>query len=341
MRFGAFVPQGWRWDLMEIPKSDHWRIIEDRAKLIERSGFESLWVYDHFHNWPPGWWKEQREGVEGTPDPVTDVTYEAWTMMAALGAVTSTVRLGQMCTCNTYRPPAYLAKVAATIDVFTGGRVEMGIGAGWYEDEHHGYGYEYLPPKDRLRMLREGIEIMKAFWTQDEVDYEGRFYKIEGGLGDPKPVQQPHIPVWVAGGGEQVTLRIAARHADYTNFGGDVETFRRKSEILRQHCEDLGTDYDRIVRSGIFSAFLGETEAEAQDKISWLASRLGKVMPQERADQFVDQFRLMTGTPEQVVERLKAYEAEGMSYAILNFADIAYDTSSLELFATRVIPELS
>ncbi|HEX6946427.1 MAG TPA: TIGR03560 family F420-dependent LLM class oxidoreductase [Acidimicrobiia bacterium] len=346
MRFGAFVPQGWRWDLVGIPKAEHWKIISDRAALIERSGFESLWVYDHFHNWPQGWWREHREAraagesTDDMPEPVTDVTYEAWTMMAALGAVTSTVRLGQMCTCNTYRPPAYLAKVAATIDVFTGGRVEMGIGAGWYEEEHDGYGYPFLPPPGRLGMLREGVEIMKAMWTRDVVDYEGKHYRLKGGMCDPKPVQQPHIPVWVAGGGEQVTLRIAARHADYTNFGIEIEAFRHKSEILRSHCDDLGTDFDRIVRSANFNIMVGDTEAEVEDKITWLADHLAQVMPSPRAHRFADGYRPWSGTPEQVVEKLRQWEAEGMTYAIVNFADLAYDTSSLELFASKVLPEL-
>ena len=347
MRFGAFVPQGWRWDLYGIPVTDHWSIIRDRAGLIERSGFESLWVYDHFHNWPRGWWEDHRrareagEPTDALPEPVTDVTYEAWTMMAAIAPVTETVRLGQMCTCNTYRPPAYLAKVAATIDVFSGGRVEMGIGAGWYEEEHDGYGYEFLPPKGRLGMLREGVEIMKALWTEDVVDYEGEYYQLRGGMCDPKPLQSPHIPIWVAGGGEQVTLRIAAKHADYTNFNVDVDTFRHKSEVLKGHCEDLGTDFDRIVRSTNFNIMVGETESEVEDKISWLRDHMSQVMPESRAHRFAEGYRAWSGTPEQVVETLRGWGSEGMTYAIVNFADLAYDTSSLELFASKVIPELA
>ncbi|HDH25001.1 MAG TPA: LLM class flavin-dependent oxidoreductase, partial [Actinobacteria bacterium] len=118
MRFGAFVPQGWRMDLVGIPEERHWETMRSVASTIERFGYESLWVYDHFHT---------------VPVPSQEVTYEAWTLMASLAAVTSTVRLGQMCTCNSYRPPSYLAKIAASIDVISGGRVEMGIGAGWYE----------------------------------------------------------------------------------------------------------------------------------------------------------------------------------------------------------------
>lgn len=326
MRFGAFVPQGWRMDLVGIPTEQHWATVRSVAAAIEGAGYESLWVYDHFHT---------------TPLPTREATHEAWTLMAALAAATRTVRLGQMCTCVAYRPPAYLAKVAATIDVFSGGRVEMGIGAGWYEEEHIGYGYPFLDPGPRLRMLREGIEIMKAMWTEDEVTYNGEHYQLEGGICEPKPLQKPHIPVWVAGGGEKVTLRIAARHADYTNFGIELDVFIRKSEILKGHCEDVGTDFDAIVRSANFNIMLAETEAGVEAKIGWLADHLAKYMPEERATRFADEYRRISGTPEQVAERLASWEKEGMTYAIVNFADIAYDTSSLDLFAKEVIPALS
>ena len=206
MKFGAFVPQGWRIDLAGIAVEDHWQTMVDVAKSIEAGGYESLWVFDHFHT---------------VPEPTQEVTYEAWTLMAALAAATDTVRLGQMCTCNTYRPPSYLAKVAASIDVISGGRLEMGIGAGWYEQEHDGYGYPFLPPGQRLGMLREGVEIMKAMWTEDVVDYGGEYYTLKGAISQPKPMQQPHIPIWIAGGGEKVTLKIAATYGQYSNFGSN------------------------------------------------------------------------------------------------------------------------
>ncbi len=326
MRFGAFAPQGWRHDLAGIPVEEHWPLIVSSAKRIEELGYESLWVYDHFHT---------------IPVATQEVTYEAWTMMAALAAATDTVRLGQMCTCNTYRPPSYLAKVAASIDVISGGRLEMGIGAGWYEHEHDGYGYPFLPPGPRLRMLEEGVEIMKAMWTEETVTYQGKHYQLEGAICQPKPVQKPHIPVWVAGGGETVTLRIAAKHAGYTNFGIELDLFIRKSEILKGHCRDVGTDFDAIVRSANFNIMLADTEAGVEDKIGWLADHLVKYVPEERATGFANEYRKMSGTPEQVAERLASWEKEGMSYAIVNFADIAYDTSSLDLFAKEVIPALS
>ncbi len=326
MRFGAFVPQGWRLDLSGIPVDHHWKTMLGVATSIERLGFESLWVYDHFHT---------------VPEPLQEVTYEAWTLMAALAATTETVRLGQMCTCNTYRPPAYLAKVAANIDVISGGRLEMGIGAGWYEHEHDGYGYPFLPPGGRLGMLREGVEIMKAMWTEETVDYDGKYYQLKGAICQPKPVQQPHIPFWIAGGGEKVTLRIAARYASYTNFGGDLDQFAHKSEILAAHCTEVGTDYDGIVRSTNFNIVCAETETEVEEKKAWLKTHLSQYIPEEKAERSVKLFDAMSGTPGQIAARLAEWEKAGMTYAIVYFPDAAYDSSSMELFAKEVIPALS
>ena len=323
MKFGAFVPQGWRHDLAGIDTSEHWPTMVGLANEIESLGYESLWVYDHFHT---------------VPEPNQEVTYEAWTLMAALAATTETVRLGQMCTCNTYRPPSYLAKVAASIDVISGGRLEMGIGAGWYEHEHDGYGYEFLSPAGRLGMLREGIEIMKGMWTEDVFDYDGKYYTLKGAISQPKPVQDPHIPVWVAGGGEQITLNIAAEHASYTNFGVDLEQFKHKSEVLEGHCEDLGTDFDSIVRSSNFNIVCAETENEVEEKKQWVYEHFKKYVSEEKARRSAKDYDMMSGTPEQVAERLREWEEAGMTYAIVYFPDAAYDASSLDLFAREVIP---
>lgn len=327
MKFGAFVPQGWRLTLAGIDKSDHWDTILGSAKDIERLGYESLWVYDHFHT---------------VPKPIQEVTYEAWTLMAALAAATDTVRLGQMCTCNTYRPPAYLAKVAASIDVISNGRLEMGIGAGWYEHEHDGYGYPFLPPGGRLGMLREGVEIMKALWTQGEVTYDGKYYQLKGAICQPKPVQEPHIPVWVAGGGEKVTLRIAAKEATYTNFGGDsLDVFKSKSEILRGHCEDVGTDYDSITRSANFNVVCAATESEVEDKKAWWRDHLNKYVSEERADRTAALMDRMSGTPDQVAAKFAEYRDAGMTYGIVFFPDTFLDRASLTLFAEEVMPALT
>jgi F420-dependent oxidoreductase-like protein len=324
MRFGAFVPQGWRLDLTGIDRTKHWETMTGVAQRIEEVGFESLWVYDHFHT---------------VPAPTQEATYEAWTLMASLAAVTSTVRLGQMCTCNTYRPPSYLAKVAASIDVISGGRLEMGIGAGWYEHEHDGYGFPFLAPGPRIRMLEEGVEIMKAMWTEDVVDYDGRHYRLQGAICQPKPLQSPHIPLWVAGGGEQLTLRVAARHAQYTNFGVKPEWFSHKSDVLAGHCRDVGRDFDEITRSANFNIVCADTEADVADRIGMVKARFVEHVTEEKAEEQLRLYRHNSGTPEQVVDSLREWEKLGLAYAIVYFPDAAYDLSSLELFAREVIPE--
>lgn len=326
MRFGAFVPQGWRLDLVGIPTEDHWPAMSGVAKVIEAAGYESLWVYDHFHT---------------VPVPTQEVTYEAWTLMAALAATTDRVRLGQMCTCNSYRSPSYLAKVAATIDVISGGRLEMGIGAGWYEHEYAGYGYEFPKPSERIGMLREGVEIMRRMWTEDEVAYEGKYYNLKGAICRPKPVQEPHIPFWVAGGGEKLTLNVAARYASYTNFGQSVDEFVHKSELLKGHCEDVGTGFDDIVRSSNFNVVCEETEAEVEDRLASIKDRYRPYVAADRLDRVEDLFREFAGTPEQLVAKFRPWIEAGMTYGIVYFSEAAYETSGLERFAREVVPALS
>jgi F420-dependent oxidoreductase-like protein len=296
------------------------------ARTIEEAGYDSLWVYDHFHT---------------VPAPTQEATHEAWSLMAALAASTSTVRLGQMCTCNSYRPPSYLAKVASTIDVISGGRLEMGIGAGWYEHEYLGYGYEFPKPSVRIGMLREGVEIMRKMWTEDEVHYDGEYYRLDGAINQPKPLQEPHIPLWIAGGGEQLTLRVAARYADYTNFGGDVDTFVHKSEVLRRHCADVGTDFGAIVRSSNFFTVCAETDREVEDRLGWIKDRMMQFVPEARAEQVAALHRKYAGTPDQIVAKLEPWARAGMSYGIFYFAETAEDTTGVELFAAEVIPALA
>jgi F420-dependent oxidoreductase-like protein len=328
MRFGLFVPQGWRLDLVGIDPKDHWATMLGVAQAAEAGPFESIWVFDHFHT---------------VPVPTQEATHEAWTLMAALGAVTSRVRLGQMCTCMGYRNPAYLAKVAATVDAISGGRTEMGIGAGWYEHEWRAYGYGFPSAGERLAMLDEGVEIMHQLWTTGTATLDGKHYQVDGAICQPLPLQEGGIPLWIAGGGEKKTLRTAAKYAQYTNFDGTPEVFTRKSEILAQHCRDLGTDYDAITRSVNYNVILAETEKEVADRIAWIRDHLlGAGVPEKIVEERVADFAKgpLVGTPEMVTERLTAASTLGMSYAILNFAEVAYDRTSLTLFTEKVAPAL-
>ncbi|MDQ3781758.1 MAG: LLM class F420-dependent oxidoreductase [Actinomycetota bacterium] len=326
MRFGVFVPQGWRFDLAGVPVTDHWDVIADAARTAEALGYESVWVYDHFHT---------------SPAPSQEVTYEAWTLMAALAAVTDTVRLGQMCTCNGYRQPSYLAKVAASIDVISAGRLEMGIGAGWYEHEFDGYGYPFPKPSVRLGQLEEAVEIMRRMWTEDVVSFDGKHYHLDGAICRPHPVQQPHIPLWVAGGGEQLTLRIAARYAAATNFGDTIEQFARKSEVLADHCAQVGTDFDVIVRSNNFNVLCEATEADVAARLDWITERYTPLVGESKAARVRALYTPMAGTPQQLIERFGSWQEAGMSYAIMFFPEFAFDSAGVERFATEVVPALS
>lgn len=328
MRFGTFIPQGWRFDLVDIDPQDHWRVMATLAQQADDGPWESLWVYDHFHT---------------TPVHSDEATHEAWTLMGAFAASTSRIRLGQMCTCMGYRNPAYLAKVAATVDIVSGGRVEMGIGGGWYEHEWRAYGYGFPEVRDRLAMLREGVEIMNQAWTTGTATLDGKHYQVDGAIVRPLPLQEGGIPMWVAGGGEKVTLKVAAKYGAYTNFNGSLEEWDRKSEILRGHCDALGRDFGSITRSANFNTIVGETETEASDRLAAVKARLLPHVGQERADRIEQEYRNSPafGTAEQVAERLAERERHGLGYAIHYFPEAAYDRSGVQLFERDVISALA
>ncbi|HXR72163.1 LLM class F420-dependent oxidoreductase [Actinocrinis sp.] len=327
MRFGLFVPQGWRLDLTGIDPADQWTTMLDIARAAENGPFESIWVYDHFHT---------------VPVPTEEATHEAWTLMAAFAAATSRVRLGQMCTCMAYRNPAYLAKVAATVDVISGGRAEMGIGGGWYEHEWRAYGYGFPSAGDRLGMLDEGVQIMRQLWTEGTATFKGKHYQVDGAISRPLPLQEGGLPLWIAGGGEKKTLRTAAKYAAYTNFDATPEVFKRKSQILAEHCREVGTDFDAIVRSGNYNVVIGESEKDVQDRLASIRERYAPHLTPAKLEETMTNFANgpLVGTPEQIVERLTEARGFGMTYAILYFSEAAYDKSGIELFVKQVAPAL-
>lgn len=329
MRFGLFIPQGWRFDLVGIDDAEQWTTMRSLAHYADAEpGWESIWVYDHFHT---------------VPLTTDQATHEAWTLMSALAATTERVRLGQMCTCMGYRNPMYLAKVAATVDIVSGGRVEMGIGGGWYEHEWRAYGYGFPSAGERLGMLDEGVQIMRQAWTEGTATLHGKHYDVDGAICRPLPLQDGGIPLWIAGGGEQRTLRIAAKYAQYTNFDTTPETFTRKSEILAQHCKDIGRDFDTITRSGDYNIVIGETAADVRDKLEWIRAHYAKLSSPSEAERTYNLFAQspLKGTPEQVIETLRDAASRGLGYTILYFVDAALDPRSVELFTREVIPALA
>ncbi len=328
MRFGYFIPQGWRLDLVDIPTEQHWPVMRDLAAHADGGAWDSVWVYDHFHT---------------VPVPTHEATHEAWSLMSAYAATTSRIKLGQMCTAMGYRNPVYLAKVAATADIISGGRVQMGIGGGWYEHEWRAYGYGFPSAGVRLGMLDEGVQIMREAWRKGEVSLDGKHYQVDGAIVEPKPLQQGGLPLWIAGGGEKVTLRIAAIYAQYANLTSDADGFAHKSQVLADHCREVGTDYGAIVRSANFNAVIGQSQADVKDRIARLRDRLVAKANEAAVDGMlttVSSPEAASGTPEQVVEKLSRLRDLGFEYAILNFPEAAYDRSGIELFEREVIPAL-
>jgi F420-dependent oxidoreductase-like protein len=311
--------EGWESRAQEVEEMQRF------ALTCEQLGFDTIWLYDHFLT---------------VPQPSLESCYECWSTTAWLVGITSRIRIGQMVTCNSYRQPSLLAKMSSTIDALSGGRLDFGIGAGWYETEYNAYGFPYPETSTRTAMLDEAAEIIKKMWTEDSPSFQGRHYSIENAKNNPKPVQKPHPPLWIGGGGEQLTLRVVAKYADFSNFHGGEDPiggFQYKMEVLRQHCHDVGRDFDDIRKSVLVNVIVGKTEEEFNRKMDKNATRIGMTK-----DEFRRRLRMsLMGTPERCVEQWSKLVDLGCSYFVMYLVgtrDEWYET--LELLAHEVMPEL-
>lgn len=232
-------------------------------------------------------------------------------------------------TCNNYRPPSLLAKMASTVDVLSHGRLDFGIGAGWYEEEYRAYGYPFPDGPERLRMLDEALQVIRAMWTEPYATFEGKHYQVQGAINEPKGVQQPHIPIWVGGSGEKVTLKLAAKYGDACNVVGlDTEVARHKFDVLRQHCENVGTDYDKIVKSVHSFIVLLEPGEDVDQATKYRGDMdLETVLKNN-----------IVGTSQQVAERLNELVEAGAEYFIIYLRNRLAQMDTLRMFAEEVIP---
>ena len=313
MKIGAMVPQGWRMDLHDIKPEQQWDTIIEASARIEKLNYASVWVYDHFHT---------------VPSPTQDPTFECWSLMAALSQVTENVRIGQMCTCNSYRNPAYLTKVASTIDSMSGGRLEFAIGAGWYDQEYKAYGYDYPSAGVRLKMLEEALQIYIAMTTQDKASFEGDYYKIKDAINQPKPLQKPYPPLWVCGGGEKVTLKLLAKYGDYGNWDVDVEGFVHKSKILKTHCEEQNRNYSDIKKTLHTNVIIGNNEKDLDSKINKIVDVTG--IPKEM---YID--RPLVGVKEKVFDTIDEFSSVECEYLIAYIPDIVWG-DTLEILSEKL-----
>ena len=314
LQFGVLVPQGWTMDLAGIKDPvEAYETMTKVAQTAEEVGFASAWLVDHFHT---------------IPHPSQEVTFECWMSTAALARNTRIIRIGQMVTCNSYRHPALLAKMASTVDVLSHGRLNVGIGAGWDEDEYHAYGYGYAYPDspERLRQLREAVRLMLAMWTEQETHFEGTYYQVRGAINQPRGIQQPHIPLLIWGDGEKVTLKLVAQYADACNVGDDPATVRQKLAVLKQHCETVGREYESIHRTSTTFCLMADSDEQAR-----------ALLPAERKARIGTKVTTaLIGSPETIRKLLTGYEEAGVQELVLRFVD-GTNLEALRRFARECI----
>jgi F420-dependent oxidoreductase-like protein len=294
--------------------------IADLAKEAERLGFTALWASDHlfFDNH-----SEQRNCLD------------AWTLITALAPVTTKLRLGTLVTCNSYRLPSILAKMAANVDHISNGRLEFGIGAGWKEMEYHAYGIPFPPVSTRLEQLEEAVQVIRKLWTEEKASFSGKHYRLENAFNAPKPVQQP-LKMWIGGAGEKKLLRLVAQYADGWNmiFGYQLPAVKKKLEVLKRHCEAVGRDFNKIEKSLFIVTCVADTEEEIKKREAEASAALatGRIFRIARESG-------MIGTPEQVASTLRQYQDLGFDYFIAMFP-YKQDREMLQRFAETVVPRL-
>ena len=305
LRFGLFIPQ----DTADAG------LLRSIAQTAEGCGFHSVWVYDHLFHYPT---------------PTSRVVLEAFTTMSLLAAWTRTIRIGALVLCDGYRNPALTAKMAATFDALTGGRLEFGYGSGWHETEYRGYGYDFPSPAKRIAMMEEALTIITSLWQGGPITFDGAHYRIVDAVCEPKPVQQPRPPITIGGGGEKLLLRAVARHADIWNyFPGPLPEYERKLGILTDHCRQIGRDATTMQQSLLIPLVTAWREKEVRDQLE---------AAQQRSAMWAGD-SCVQGTPDIVVPRLRDYVRRGVSMFILAVPD-PRNLAHIEFIANEVIAPL-
>jgi len=288
--------------------------VKARAQWAEHHGFVWFSVMDHMIQIP-------RVGAPEEP------ILEGWAVLAGLAAVTGRIRLATLCTAVSYRNPAHLAKIAASVDLISRGRLTLGIGAGFFEDEYRQYGWEFPPqPATRIRQMEEAVQLILKMWTEPRTTFHGRYFHVQDAILEPKPVQKPRPPVMIAGGGEQMTLRAVARLADACNIvDGDIAEVRHKLAVLRRHCDAVGRDYDTIEKTRIQPWVLARGGAAVAAKRERLAAR--------------GPLRGFVGTVSEAIDLIGRHQDAGVDLLISSYRP--GDVETRELFASDVMPSFT
>jgi alkanesulfonate monooxygenase SsuD/methylene tetrahydromethanopterin reductase-like flavin-dependent oxidoreductase (luciferase family) len=329
VKFGALLPSGFRLELAagEDARKQFLEIAET-AKDLEKRGFDSCWVYDHFNPWP----------FVKSKNPV----FEAWTLLSAISQATSKIRIGTMVTCGYYRNPALLAKMAATLDVASNGRLNFGIGAGWAKEETESYGYDFPSAGSRVTTLIESVKAIKRLWSVDGgVDYQGRIVRVNDAYFYPKPLQKPHPPIFIGGAGDRI-LKFAAGEADAINLDSmSLEQTSQKLSTLESFCGKSGRDYDDIEKSIHRFLFISKNEDQALNdakRYYEMYREAGRLASNVSFEEFLRS--RICGTPEQCSDQLREYRKLGVSHFIFWFPEILR-RESVELFSSNVMSSIA
>lgn len=323
MEFGISVPHG------KLGQHTDYETFREAALECERLGFDSIYLSDHVVPRPNTPYPERDEYDLNVP------YLECWTLLSALAVETEKVKLGTFTLCNSFRePPSLLAKMAATVDHVSKGRLIFGIGAGYNEKEYIMYGVPYPKPGIRIRRLDEALTIIRLMWTEERPSFEGKYYRINEAICNPKPLQKPYPRILIGGRGRRLTMKVVARHADAWNWPPAVpctpEVYREYCEILDRNCEAEGRDPGSIVKS------LGDICHINRDE-----SELRKHVAQYKPDELTaeDYLKHLIGTPEECIEKINGYQDLGISELVLQFPSLGSgDLSDVRLFAESVIP---
>jgi len=310
------------------------RIIDTLSNIVakaENKGFDSFWVMDHFH----------QISFVGRPE---EPMLEGWTTISVLAGITTRIKLGTLVTGVIYRYPSLLAKIAATLDVLSKGRLFLGIGASWNEEESLAYGigestningnskgpsHIFFPSnKERLLRLEEALQIIHKMWTEEpSASFEGKYYQIHNAYCNPKPIQKPTPPILVGGSGEKRTLRIVAKYADACNLFGSAETVKKKLDILKSHCKSLNRNYNSILKTKLGVVVIDNDGEKAKKRVQ--QSFIG--IPEAQLREFA-----IYGTPEEVLRQIREFEDVGIQYLIVDL-EPQREIEALEVFADEII----
>ena len=303
-----------RFGIQTPPQNVTWRELRDGWSMIERLGYDTAWVFDHF--------------FPILTDP-SGPCFEGWVSLAALMAENERIEAGVLVTGNTYRHPAVLAKMAATLDHTSNGRMILGIGAAWFELEHTAYGIPFYTTGERIRRLDEAVEIIKRLWSERQVTFEGRYYQLKDAYCEPKPVRRP--PIMIGGSGEKLMLRVVAKHADQWNTFGTPELFRHKIGVLGEHCSAVGRNIDEIEVSWAGMGLVTDSKEVKEQMVRGMAEAFGR--PVEEVEP-----GLLVGEAGLVRDRIHKLIEAGVTHFIL-IANSPYNLDSIRRFAEEVMPE--